>query len=231
MRVPALIRRELRWLAGELDERGYLPQDAGDLLVFGGSRERYENAVKSLQSLEPAGVGARSLAEWLCIQLSRRGVQDRLPFRICESYLDRLAKGQLNHIAKELGLKVEQVEEAKKLISSLEPYPANGYTDGKAVPYALPDVEVLPDGAGGFGVAADRYMPTFGIDAFYAQMAEREDLTEEERDYFSAKLSQAKWAINCVSRRRDMLTACTGRSSRVRRHFFRTVLPRCSHLP
>lgn len=209
MRVPELMRRELDWLAGELDERGYLPEDPGDLRAFGASRERYENAVAALQSLEPAGVGARNLGECLCIQLRRLGEKDELPYVLCEKYLERLAKGQLNRIAKELGVTVGRVAEAKKRIASLEPRPSNGFASAEVMPYVLPDVEVLPNGAGGFDVVpAERYMPTYGIDVFYSEMARRESLTEEERAYFQAKLSQARWAISCVSRRRDMLTAC-----------------------
>lgn len=221
LRVPELMRRELDWLRGELDERGYLPEDPGDLRPFGGSRERYENAVVAFQSLEPAGVGARNLSECLCIQLRRLGVKDELPYRLCESGLERLARGQLNAVAAELGTTVRKVSEAKELIASLSPRPSNGYTDGEDVPYVLPDVEVTQGNAGPEVAAADRYMPTYGVDAFYAEMSRRESLTEEEREYFRAKLAQARWAINCVDRRRSMLLECARAVAERQADFFR----------
>ena len=91
LRIPELLRRELIWLADEMNERGYLPKEEPELYAFGGSIERYENAVKVFQSLEPAGVGARTLGECLLIQLRRRGEEDDISREICISYLDRLA--------------------------------------------------------------------------------------------------------------------------------------------
>lgn len=220
MRVPELMRRELNYLAWELDERGYLPEDAGDLRAFGNSRERYDNAVRALQSLEPAGVGARSLSECLRIQLRRGGVTDELPYKICESCLDRLAKGQLNHIAGELGVSIQRVAQAREIIAALEPRPSNGISDGGATPYVIPDVELKITPEGFELTAADRYMPSYGVDAYYAAMAEREELSAEEREYFAEKLRQAKWAVSCVSRRRDMLISCAREIVEAQRAFF-----------
>lgn len=54
--VPELMRRELLYLLGEMDAQGYLPADTGDLQAFFGDRQRYENAVAVLQSMDPPGV-------------------------------------------------------------------------------------------------------------------------------------------------------------------------------
>ena len=221
MRVPELMRRELLYLSGEMDERGYLPEDCGDLAVFGGSWERYEDAVKVFQSLEPAGVGARSLSECLCIQLRRRGCEDELAYEICRSQLERLARGQLNYIANELGVGRSNVETAKKLIASLEPRPSNGFAGDEAPSYVLPDVEVAETEDGFEILAADKYVATYGVDSYYAAMAERPELSDEEREYFSAKLQQANWAIYCVERRRSMLLSCTGAVVERQSAFFR----------
>lgn len=208
LRIPEMIRRELLYLEGEMDSRGYLPEDCGNISVFGDSWERYENAVKIFQSLEPPGVGARSLSECLCIQLDRKGCKDELVYKICSDYLDRIAKGQLNHISRELGVSISSISAARDVISALEPRPSNGFADGGDTPYVLPDIEIIKT-EHGFDVAtADRYMPSYGVDAYYASMAERPGLSEGERSYFSDKLRQARWAINCVERRRDTLLAC-----------------------
>lgn len=220
LRVPEVIRRQLRYLCAELDARGYLPEDAGDLAVFGNSPEMYENAVKVLQSLEPAGVGARSLQECLCIQLRRKGIKEELPYAVCREHLEKLARGQLNAIAKELRVSIGEVAEARSVIAALEPRPSNGYTDGKAVPYAVPDVEVSGEDGKLRALSADRYIPSCGVCDFYARMAESEGLTDEEREYFRAKLAQAKWAVSCVDRRRDTLVACAEAILERQRGFF-----------
>ncbi|HBD87237.1 MAG TPA: RNA polymerase sigma-54 factor [Clostridiales bacterium] len=221
LRVPEMMRRELSYLSGEMDERGYLPPDCIQPSIFCSSRERYENAVKVFQSLEPAGVGARSLSECLCIQLRRKGCEDDLPYTICGGYLDRLAKGQLNHISKALGVPIRRVAEAKEIIAGLEPRPSNGFSDGEEIPYVLPDVEIIEREEGFTLVTADKYLPTCTIDAYYSEMAESERLSDEEREYFREKLAQAKWAIDCVRRRRDTLVSCAEAIVRAQSRFFR----------
>lgn len=221
VRVPALMRSQLLWLAGELDERGYLPEEEGDVRAFGGSRQMYDNAVAILQSLEPAGVGARSLSECLVLQLRRSGDDDELTLKLCGAeYLERLARGQLNALSKELGVSVAALDEAKKRIASLEPRPSNGFNDGEAVPYVVPDVEIVFDGKKLTAQTADRYMPAYRVDGYYARMAADKDLTPEEREYFTAKLAQAKWAVGCVDRRREMLTECASALLDIQRDFF-----------
>ena len=220
LRIPELLRHELRWLAEEMDERGYLPERETALYPFGDSAERYENAVKVFQSLEPAGVGARNLGECLLIQLKRRGTGDAVAEKICLEYLDRLAKGQLKYIAAKLNVTVRRVEQARTLISELEPNPSNGYYGGGQTVYVRPDVEIVHDNNGLAVALADRYMPTYGIDSFYLDMSQREDLSPEERTYFKEKLTQAKWAMSCIDRRASMLLACAERILEVQKDFF-----------
>jgi len=207
-RVPELMRRELLYLVDELDERGYLPEDPGDLQIFGGSLLQYENAVTVLQSLEPVGIGARNLSECLCLQLRRMGVEDALPYQVCQEYLEPLAKGQFNAIAKKLGVSKYRVTQAKGLISTLNPHPSNGFDSSNVVPHIIPDVEIIQEQDRLIVRPADRYMSSYGVDDFYAKMAQQPNLTPEEQEYFRSKLSQAKWAIQCVARRRETLSAC-----------------------
>lgn len=220
LRIPELMRRELLYLEGEMDSRGYLPEDCGNISVFGGSWERYEYASKVFQSLEPPGVGARNLSECLCIQLDRRGCKSELAHKICTDYLDRLAKGQLNHISNELGAPIASVSDARDIISSLEPRPSNGFADGGDTPYVLPDIEITETETGFEVSTSDRYMPSYGVDAYYASMANSDDLSESEREYFADKLRQARWAINCVERRRDTLLTCAGSIVEAQHDFF-----------
>lgn len=222
LRIPETLRREVRFLIGELDEQGYLPEVPADLERFGASRVRYENAVSVLQSLEPAGVGARNLSECLCIQLERRKVEDPVIYGICRNYLERLAHGQLNYIAKALGVSQQKVSEAKELISSLEPRPSNGFAHRDTIPYVFPDLEVSVDDHGLLTVGiAERYMPRYTLDAYYASLARQSDLPEETRTYFGEKLRQAKWVTGCITQRRDTLLACTRYIVETQADFFR----------
>lgn len=205
--APPRLRRELMYLVSELDERGYLAEDCTQLGIFGGEAGRGEAALRVFQSLEPAGVGARSLSECLALQLRRRG-EDGLALAVCENYLDRLAKGQFNYIARALGTDAGSVRGAWELISSLSPIPSNGFAGRRETEYVVPDVEILAAAEGLSVSAAERYMPEFRLDGSYAAMAADPSLTAEEREYFSGKLAEALWALRCVEKRRDMLLEC-----------------------
>ncbi|OXM14326.1 RNA polymerase factor sigma-54 [Paenibacillus herberti] len=69
---PAPLRRAAGYLAGNLDESGYLAlslEEAAQQL--GITAELAAEALRLLQSLQPAGIGARDLRECLLLQLDR----------------------------------------------------------------------------------------------------------------------------------------------------------------
>lgn len=222
MRIPELLRCEVGFLIDSLDEQGYLPEFPTDLKNFGFSVMRYENAVAVLQSLEPAGVGARDLSECLCIQLERMGEKDPVVYEICRNYLERLARGQINFIAKAIGVDQQAVVTAKERIAALSPRPFNGIEDRAPTPYIFPDLSVNLDEKGNLSVGiAEQYMPRLTIDRYYASLARNPDLPEETRSYFSDKLRQANWVTGCITQRRDTLLACAHYIVETQSDFFR----------
>lgn len=221
LKIPELMRREVYWLIGELDERGYLPPIDEDAMErFQWDRNRYENAVKVLQAMEPAGVGARNLSECLELQLRRMGKETKNLIELCRNWLPQLARGQYGMIAKQTGISKPEILELKEEISSLTPNPANGYAGGRTAATILPDVEIYSENGTLQVALADRYMPTYQLNTFYLNMAENENLEEEEREYFKTKLSQARWVIQCVSKRNEFLLMCAEAIAREQTAFF-----------
>lgn len=164
--------------------------------------------MKVLQSFEPAGVGARDLAEYLSLQLRRRNVTDPVVYNIAAKHLELLAKKQLRQIAKLHDVSVSDVERAEKIISELNPKPANGFGKALDPQWVIPDIEVLVSDGKAKAVLTNDIFPTYSIDAFYLKMSENPSLTEEERRYFRAKLEQAKWLVECSEKRMNMIQAC-----------------------
>ena len=219
-KIPQRLRQELTWLCYELDERGYLPDPPSDMTLFGGSSDEYAAAVEKLQSLEPAGVGARSVQECLCLQLRRGGVTDELPYILCRRYLDRLAHGQLNSIAKELNISTAKVEQAKKVVLALNPLITNGFAGGDEAHYVIPDIEIIRDGDRLEAVYADKYLPGYIIDPYYSEMLRDESLSGPEREYIQDKLSQAQQALGIVEKRRNTVLTCAEFILEKQRSFF-----------
>lgn len=100
-----------RYLAGVLDDDGRLdPEDLAGLRTAGVPAELLERGVEVLQSLEPAGVGARSLEECLLLQLRRLPGEHTVAQAICQGHLEELSKEHYGALARRLGVTQRQVE-------------------------------------------------------------------------------------------------------------------------
>ena len=113
-----------RYLAGLLDDDGRLdPEDLAGLRTAGVPAELLERGVEVLQSLEPAGVGARSLEECLLLQLRRLPGEHTVAQAICQGHLEELSKEHYGALARRLGVTQRQVEAAAREIRALSPSP------------------------------------------------------------------------------------------------------------
>ena len=132
-----------RYLAGLLDDDGRLdPEDLAGLRTAGVPAELLERGVEVLQSLEPAGVGARSLEECLLLQLRRLPGEHTVAQAICQGHLEELSKEHYGALARRLGVTQRQVEAAAREIRALSPSPVGEGVEPPAVPFIRPDVWV-----------------------------------------------------------------------------------------
>lgn len=101
------------FLVGSLDEDGYLRRSlqgiSDDLVINQGIDvpvEQLEYLLDVVQSLEPAGVGARTLDECLMLQLKRRKStpEVRLARQLVGEYFEELSKKQLQKLAEKVGV-------------------------------------------------------------------------------------------------------------------------------
>ena len=82
-------------LVESLNQNGWLDEDLSELAAeWELPLELLERALAVVQTLEPAGVGARSLSECLVLQLRRRKEDSALALKIAEGYLDPLSKNR-----------------------------------------------------------------------------------------------------------------------------------------
>ena len=220
MNLGSELENAVKLLIINLDSRGYLPRSLLEGGLCQSNAQLYDRAASVLRSMEPAGVGAVSLSQCLCIQLERFGEQDSLAYEICEHWLEHLSKNHINHISKALGVSETKIIKAKERIKSLNPIPSNGYNDGSCTVWAIPDVEVSFENGEPVIYTSERYMPSYDISPYYMRMAETEAISEEEKRYFREKLSQAQWAVSCVKRRRDTLLKCVSVIVEEQREFF-----------
>jgi len=116
--------RAVMYLAGNMDESGYLTisaaQAAADLSV---PEHVVLEALQTLQSLDPAGIGARNLQECLTLQIRRDPAAVPLAYEIVRECLPELAKRKYGDISRRFGVSLCDVEQAARYILTLDPKP------------------------------------------------------------------------------------------------------------
>lgn len=118
------------YLIDNLDERGLLPNFDIDRasLETGASPEEIEDVLRALQTLDPPGIGARSIQECMLIQLRylrEQGEGHPLAEQIVERYFHRLLHPPIRRIARDLQASSREVQKAIDYIRrALHPYPA-----------------------------------------------------------------------------------------------------------
>lgn len=136
------------FLAGDLREDGYLDTPLAEMARHTGLEiSALQEGLAALQMCEPVGVGARTLAECLALQLVDRGVKPELAQSIV-AHLDLFAVGNWRALGRALDMSQDALLEMSALIQTLAPHPV--VAGDEAVTPLLPDVALEPDGFGGF---------------------------------------------------------------------------------
>src|SRR5207249_3145903 len=157
-------------LIGSLDKDGYLTislEEAAFLANVWPDIAIVERVLQRLQEFDPPGVGARSLAECLLIQLRQLGLaDDSLPARIVRDYLPMLESRRFDRLARELGVPMEQIAEATKIVSVLEPKPGRDFSESDTR-YVTPDVHVHKLGEEYIVTLNEEGLPRLRVSSFY----------------------------------------------------------------
>lgn len=164
-------------------------------------------ALAVIQSLEPAGVGARNLSECLCLQLLRHVPVDQLALGIVQKHLEALAQHHYNQIAHDMGTDQREVRRAAALIRSLNPRPGSTFSAADDPVYIIPDIIVAQAGGRWEIMCNDRFLPSLCISSCYTHMLKETD-DAGAKEYLTEKVRQAKWTIQAVEQRRNTLLTC-----------------------
>jgi RNA polymerase sigma-54 factor len=171
-----------------------------------------EYVLSQLHTLEPVGIGARTLRECLLLQLealSEQGESHPLAQTLIDRYLERLGRGQFHEIARELNVAEQEVRQASLSIrSTLNPFPAHTYQADISFTRAAPDATfVRPDviirqSEDGFEVELiEERRYRFSINAEQLTQETGETPTSEVQRYLHHASDHAKFFIDCVHRR------------------------------
>jgi len=216
------LRDAVEYLAHNLDRDGYL-RDSIEELAAGFSRADeglMERALRTLQSLDPPGVGARDLKECLLLQLDGMQTDTQLVERMIQCHLEDIQKNRLPKIARETERTIEEVKEAQLCIQTLDPSPGSAF-DTETVGYVLPDL-VVEYVDGRYEVSLnDRYTPRLRVNHdIYHSVRKSGGTSGKEREYIKERYNSANWFVNAIKQRRNTLLKVAREIVRAQHDFF-----------
>jgi RNA polymerase sigma-54 factor len=236
LRLSEEDRFALRFLIESLNDDGYLEESleslaAGlapdDLEQQEELQHRFTVALRLLQNLDPPGVGARSLAE--CLMLQLRTLQDEAPgddvyplaIRVCKQPIDLLAKRDVKRLAQLCGDTEPKVKSAISLITRLEPKPGRRFVDVERN-IIVPDVLVTKVGRGArisFRVQLNPdVMPRLRVHDVYAGALKAH--RGEGHQALQQRLQEARWFIKNIQQRFDTILRVSSAIVERQRNFF-----------
>ncbi len=215
--APSHQRDLLLFLCDALDGDGYLRQSTADLLadwweLWQGTppqeladERAIRSAIQTVQTLDPVGVGARSLAE--CLELQVRAdlsyrVNRALYLRLCHR-LGSLLTEPRERLARTLRCTPEELKEALAYLGTLNPFPGRAF----AAPEALetPEVVALWEDGRWKAVCDERRFPLFRVDEARVAQAKEALKSAEERRCVSELEGQARLMVDAYHERNETL--------------------------
>jgi RNA polymerase sigma-54 factor len=196
-------------LIDTLNDDGYITQSLEDVQEMLPAElcvdeEELTIALRHLQHLEPAGVGARSLAECLLLQLNV--LPAATPFcdkavEVVTHHLEALASRDYAKLKRALRCDEDGLRSVQKLIISLNPKPGRDFATDE-IRYVIPDVNVNKNK--GLWVASLNRdaMPKLRVNRMYADILGRSRGSAQQ---LSGQLQEARWLIKNVQQRFDTI--------------------------
>ncbi|TNE75599.1 MAG: RNA polymerase sigma-54 factor [Bacteroidetes bacterium] len=227
-------------IIGNLDEAGYLKREVDaivDDLAFSVNlsvtEEQVEEVLAIVQSLDPAGVGARDLRECLLLQIERNQGGDIVKFtakKILEDFFEEFTKKHYEKIKKKLEIDDEDLKEAVDEIVKLNPKPGGSMKEAaRNFQQIIPDF-MINDSDGELQLTLNgRNAPELKVSREYQNMlrkyAEGAKATREDKEALSfvkQKLDGAKWFIDAIKQRQNTLLLTMTAIMEYQREYFLT---------
>ena len=207
---------------GSIDESGYIRRSIADILddlaftqnIYT-TEDKIEKVLKSIQELDPAGVGARDLRECLLLQLERKTPTESvsLALAILENEFDAFTKKHYDKLIQKFDITEEELRQAISEIERLNPKPGGAYSEStRIVEHIVPDFTIrIIDGKLELSLNG-RNAPELHVSKEYSEMLqgykETSEKSRSQKDavlFIKQKLDAAKWFIDAIKQRQQTL--------------------------
>lgn len=192
-------------IIGSINDDGYLTVTLQELSESTTTDVAHlEDILAVVLDFHPIGVGARDLKECLLLQLERIGEGDSLAGQIIRNHIDKLGAKKYPDIARSLKVSVDDVIEATKAISRLDPKPGRIYSDEVST-YVLPEVVVQKVDGCYVVMLDDDQLPHVRISRHYRQLLSSESTDAETRSYIRERIRAGAFLIKSIHQRQKTI--------------------------
>ena len=211
------------FLIGSIDDSGYIRRSDDELIddlaftqnIFT-DKNQLNKVIHSVQSLDPPGVGARSLKECLQLQLEKKKKDRPEVVHALKNIKDEFDHFSHKHYTKlqdRVGITQEELKEALELIGKLNPKPGGALSSTIQNTHVVPDF-ILTLENGRIEVKLNRRnAPQLKVSNAYKDMLEgyqegnKKSKTQQDAvQFIKQKLDAAKWFIDAIQQRHQTLT-------------------------
>lgn len=215
----------MEYLIGSLDNDGLLRKDIESISdeiaikeYIDVSKEEIEKCITILQSLDPAGIGARSLQECLLIQIFRKKPTHitKLMYEVVNNYYKEFIHREWRKIAAKMKVSEDTAEEVFEEIRKLNPRPgaALGETMGRNTQQVTPDFIIEVDEYDNISFTLCRgKIPELYVSPDFQNMIEGyhnnpKSMTRKDKEallYMHQKVGKAQMFIDAVQQRQKTM--------------------------
>lgn len=214
--LPGHLERLVEYLVGSVNERGYLtctPEEAA--LDCDCSLDEAEQAIGVLKECEPAGVGASDLRECLILQLrDAESDEEKLARLVLKNDWDCLVQRDIKSLRRKYRVPAELAEAALMVVSSLKPFPGEGFAASSVAPVerssvAQPDIAIRRDEQGWMvevrGPSVLNLRLDRGYEKRFGEFESGRTGDKDEKRHVCEFVERARRFLEAVSQRRRLM--------------------------
>lgn len=210
-----------RHIIGLLDEAGYLPATLEDIAEdLGVELYEAEAALELVQSLDPSGVGARSLAECIAIQAREADRYDPCMAALIAN-LDLVARGEVERLKRLCRVDDEDFADMLRELRGYNPRPGLAFAPAETGT-VVPDILVSANAGGGWDIALnEETLPRLIVNRGYYLELDAGATSRESQSWLKEKLADAHWLIRALDQRQKTILKTAAEIVKQQDGFFR----------
>ncbi len=206
-----------------LSDEGYFCGSVSEIAFeYGVSEDLVAGVLAKVQSLEPAGVAASSLAECLALQVNASFRYADQMRQILLHDLERFASNKLAELSHDYRIPQSAIVQMRSLVRTMDPRPGLAFCQRSAIQYVVPDITIRMEDGFIDAQVSGAEQPCLRLNADYLDLLEEKDLQQEALAYLNARYREARLVLSNLDQRQRMLQLFAAYLAKKQYRFFAT---------